>query len=170
MNAEAVKALVMAAIAAAIFAAGWAVEGWRKDAEIARIERAHTKQRADDLQQHLDDLTAAEALGRELVTRLADSENALQTLAQEKDHEIRRLTTGRRCLDSAAVRVLNRTASLKPAAVPEAASEPLRPDAAFATDTDVGIWIGICQRGYDTCRGRLAAIADFYHQTEQASE
>lgn len=166
MNAEAVKALVMAAIAALIFAAGWAVEGWRKDAEIAQIERAYTKQRAADLQQHLDDLTTAEALGRELVARLATSENALQTLAQEKDLEIRRLTVGRRCLDSAAVRVLNRSASLKPAAVPEAASEPVRADAAFATDTDVGIWIGICQRSYETCRGRLKAIADFYSSTE----
>jgi len=144
------------------FTAGWTAEGWRKDAEITRVKRAYTEQRAVDLQQHLDDLTEAEAFGRELVTRLAAQENALQTLAQEKDNEIRRLTIGRRCLDGAAVRVLNRTASLKPAALPEAASEPLRADAAFATDTDVGVWVGQCQRGYETCRGRLKAIADFY--------
>lgn len=166
MNAEAVKALVMAAIAALIFAAGWAVEGWRKDAEIADLKRSHAEAKDKDADAAMQQITAAIHRADILQGRLSAQENALQTLAQEKDHEIRRLTTGRRCLDSAAVRVLNRTASLKPAAVPEATSEPVRADAAFATDTDVGVWIGQCQRGYETCRGRLAAIADFYGEEE----
>lgn len=166
MKAEAVKALVMAAIAALIFAAGWAVEGWRKDAEIATLKRSHAEDKGKAADAATRQITAALHRADFIQGQLAAKENALQTLAQEKDLEIRRLTTGRRCLDSAAVRVLNRTASLKPAAVPEAASEPLRADAAFATDTDVGVWIGICQRSYDTCRGRLAAIADFYGEEE----
>lgn len=166
MNAEAVKALVMAAIAAVIFAAGWVVEGWRKDAEIATLKRTQAEKVSKDADDATRQITAAIHRADFIQGQLVAKENALQTLAQEKDLEIRRLTTGRRCLDSAAVRVLNRTTSLKPAAVPEAASEPLRPDAAFATDTDVGVWIGQCQRGYETCRGRLAAIADFYREEE----
>lgn len=160
---------ILAIVAAAcFFAAGWLTEGNRKNAEIARIQRAQAEQRAADLQQHLDDITAAEELGRTLVARLAATEAERDTASQEKNDAIRRLTVGRRCLDSAAVRVLNQRPQpgLVARAVPQAASEPVSADAAFATDTDVGIWIASCQRGYDTCRGRLQAIADFYDQEE----
>ena len=57
-------------------------------------------------------------------------------------------------------------ASLKPAGVPEAAFEPVSAAAAFATDTDVGLWAAGARRAYDTCRGRLQAIADFYGEIE----
>jgi hypothetical protein len=166
MSGEGIKALVLAGLAALIFGAGWLVEGWRKDAEIERLKGTQKAAEAKASREAAKDLQAAVLRGDALSARLAHTENALFQIAQEKDLAIRRLTVGRRCLDGAAVRVLNHPAGLKPAAAPEAASEPVRPDAAFATDTDVGLWIGQCQRSYDTCRGRLEAIADFYKETE----
>lgn len=165
-------ATIFAVIAAiCFFAAGWLVEGSRKDGEIARLEHAYAEKRGadlqqhlDDLQQHLDDLTEAEAIGRQLQARVAAAETERDQITQEKTDAIRRLTAGRPCLDRAAVRVLN-DASLKPARLPEAAGQPLPADAAFATDTDVGLWAAGARRAYDTCRGRLDAIADFYEET-----
>lgn len=153
------------AAAGLIFGAGWTVEGWRMSTEISRLEKSHAKQQSAALTQALSRLVAAQKHGDRLTARVAEQENALITLAQEKDDAVRRLTVGRRCLDSAAVRVLNAgsRADLKPP-IPETASQPVPGDAAFATDTDVGLWIGQCQRSYDTCRGRLQAIADFYEE------
>lgn len=162
MNAEAVKALVLAAVAALIFAAGLTVEGWRKDAQIADLKAEQKAAESRVAQQNLADLVAARKRGDQLQLRLNDSETKIDSLTQEKADAVRRLTVGRPCLDSAVVRVLNRSASIKPPSVPEAAREPDGADARFATDTDVGLWIGQCQRSYDTCRGRLGAIADFF--------
>lgn len=155
------QAVIAAIIAIACFGAGWLTEGWRKDGQIARLERAHAEQRAAEIQQHLDDITEAEEVGRRLSARLAAAEADRETITQEKTDALRRLTTGRRCLDADAVRVLN-AASLKPTGVPEAAFQPVSADAAFATDTDVGLWAAQARRAYDTCRGRLQALDDFY--------
>jgi len=163
MNRIAIEALACGLFAAVCFAGGWVAEGWRMSTEIADIKKTHAEQQSAAMTQALRQLVAARAHGEQLAARVAEQENALNTLAQEKDDAVRRLTVGRRCLDSAAVRVLNagRRPDPKPA-VPEAAGQPVPADAAFATDTDVGVWIGQCRRGYDTCRGRLQAIADFH--------
>ena len=39
MSPETIKTVIVAVFAVLIFAAGWAVEGWRKNAEIDRLER-----------------------------------------------------------------------------------------------------------------------------------
>lgn len=139
-----------------------------KNAEIAKLAKSYQEEKASTAEKALERLISAQRRGDFLQNQLATQEAALQAASQEKDHAIRRLTVGRPCLDSAAVRVLNQPAGLKPSTVPEAAGEPAGAHAAFATDTDVGLWIGICQRGYETCRGRLQAVADFY--PEDASE
>lgn len=133
-----------------------------KNAEIAGLKLAYQTEASRTAQEALQRLLEARRRGDFLQNQLATQEAALQAVSQEKDHAIRRLTVGRPCLDSAAVRVLNQPAGLKPASLPEAAGEPAGADAAFATDTDVGLWIGVCQRGYETCRSRLQAVADFY--------
>lgn len=158
------QTLVAIIVAACCFIGGALTEGWRKDGQIARIERAHAEQRAAEIQQHLDAITEAEELGRRLSAKLAAAEADRETLTQEKTDALRRLTTGRRCLDADAVRLLNDT-GLKPAGVSAAAFKPVSADAAFATDTDVGQWAAQARRAYDTCRGRLQAIADFYEET-----
>ena len=88
----------------------------------------------------LDRLAAANLRADGINLRLAAAEAEREVRLQEKDHEIRRLTVGRRCLDAGVVRLLNDNAGIKSAGgMPQATVEPVRADAAFATDTDVGM-------------------------------
>ena len=163
MTPEAIKAIVFAAIAALLITAGWTANGWRKDAEIERIERAHAEQRARDAEAAADEIAAAVQRGNELAARVTAAESTRDTALQETKDAIRRVTTGRPCLSGPAVRLLNESAGLKPA-MPATPGQPAGADAAAATDTDVGEWIAAAVRHYDTCRGRLAAVADFYKE------
>lgn len=149
-------------LACCIFLLGLKLGYSAGDARLARLEasRATEKQQAAD--DALTRIVAAQARGDQLQSRLLAAESARQTLALEKDREIRRLTVGRPCLAGAAVRLLNMPDGSKPGAVSEAAGESAPADAGFATDTDVAGWVGFCRRSYDTCRGRLQAIDDFY--------
>lgn len=165
MSEVTIKGLAIALFAGFCFFAGWSVEGWRKDAQIAAMKATEQQAKAAAARQASGELQAAVLLGDALSTRLAQSESRLSQLTEEKDHEIRRLTQGRRCLDSAVVRVLNDSAGSTPPAVPTAASDAIRADAPFATDTDVGLWATDARKRFDSCRTRLDAIADFYAKT-----
>ncbi len=164
-----IDALLLAGAVTLAFGAGWAVNGWRLQTALAELEKTQAEAVAKAATENAELLAFAGQRAGEIAHRLAQSENALAKITEEKDHEIRRLTTGRRCLDAGAVRVLNQPAGHEqPArAVPDAAAPPVFSDAAFATDTDVGTWIAGCQRSYDTCRGRLDGIADFYQGNGQ---
>ncbi len=160
---EALKAALIAVAAVLIFFAGWQVEGWRKNAEIERIERAHAEQRARDAEAAADEIAAAVKRGNELAARVTAAESTRDVALQETKDALRRVTTGRPCLSGPAVRLLNESAGLKPS-VPATPGQPAVTDAAFASDSDVGEWIAGAIRHYDTCRGRLAAVADFYEE------
>lgn len=164
MNPETIKTLIVGVFAVLLFAAGWAVEGWRKDAEIDRIERAHAEQRARDAEVAAEEITAATKRGNELAARAAAAEATRDTALEETRNALRKVTTGKPCLSGAAVRLLNESGGLKAAAAAVPSGEPAREDAAAATDTDVAQWAAFAIRSYDTCRGRLDAIADFYKE------
>lgn len=164
MNPDTIKTVIVAVFAVLIFAAGWAVEGWRKDAEIDRIERAHAEQRARDAEVAAEEITAATKRGNELAARAAAAEATRDTALQETQDALRKITTGKPCLSGAAVRLLNQSNGIKPPDLPAAPGQPAGADAAFATDTDVAQWAAYAIRSYDTCRGRLDAIADFYKE------
>ncbi len=168
MSIEAGRLALLAIIGALIFVTGWAVEGWRKDAEIAELKRNHAEQSASAATAASARLQASIKHGEALQLRVAEQENARQAITEEKDRELKRLTTGRPCLNAGTVRLLNRGPGFKPAAVPAPTGEPVSADAGFATDADVGIWANAARRSYDTCRGRLAALADFYQDQESA--
>lgn len=162
MSPDIVKAVIVAAFAAALFFAGWQVEGWRKDGEIDRIERAHAEQRARDAEAAAEEIAAATKRGNELAAAAAAAEAARDTALEETRDALRKVTIGKPCLSGAAVRLLNDAAGLKPAPLPTAAGQPAGADAAAASDTDVALWAAHARRSYDTCRGRLAAIAEFH--------
>lgn len=153
----------------AIFLAGSRFEGGRKDVEIAAIKRDAAQEKANAATTALHRLLQEQARGDAMARSLESAKAAIDTLTEEKKDAIRRLTVGRPCLDRAVVRVLNQPAGLQPAAVPPAAGQPAADDAAFATDTDVGLWIAQCQGGYDTCRSRLQAVADYFNDTPAES-
>lgn len=166
-----IKVVVVLLLVMAIFGAGWAANGWRKDAEIADLKATTQADKARATSEALVRLTAANKRGDDLADRLNKAESARQTLAQEHYREIQRLTTGRPCLSGAVVRLLNQAdPSGNARAVPQAAGQPLRDDAAAATDTDVALWADLARRSYDTCRGRLQAIADFYREPSPTAQ
>jgi prophage endopeptidase len=167
MSPEAIKTVIVAVIAVLLFAAGWVTEGWRKDAEIDRIKLAHANERADAERATAAVITAALKHGNELAARVTAAESTRDTALQETQDALRKITTGKPCLSGAAVRLLNDSNGLK-AAVPAVPSgESARADAAVATDTDVAQWVAYAIRSYDTCRGRLDAIGDFYKDADQ---
>lgn len=174
------NALVLA-LAVGLFASGWLVEGWRMEGEIARLQGAQAAAVAQAEKAHANRLAAANSRGDRLALQLAGTQETLTTFAEEKTREIARLTSGRRCLDGAAVRLLNQPAGLKLGGpVPQTAGLVVRTDGAaaagaddgaaqdeFATDADVAGWINLCRTRYDTCRSRLKSLADFYQEEDQ---
>ncbi|UCV13799.1 hypothetical protein [Quatrionicoccus australiensis] len=153
------------------FGAGWAVEGWRKDAEIADLKTITATDKSLAANQALARIVIANKRAAQAELQLAAWQTTLTAFAQEKNDELARLVSGRRCLDSAVIRVLNRPGPKFDRALPDAPGLVLRPDGgaaagsddgAYSTDADVAGWIELCQRSYNTCRSRLQAIADFY--------
>lgn len=149
-------------------ALGWLANGWRLGESLAELERDHASERSRAAAESLARLALANQRADQLTRRLAAAEIERGQLMQEKTDALRRLTTGRPCLDHRAVRLLNPAPS-HPERLPEAASQPDRAAAGFATDHDVGTWIATAIRHYDTCRDRLAAVAEFYEH-EGATE
>ena len=133
---------------------------WRVEvAHHALTKTAQAEQAVKAAEAATERLVEAQQINQRIVAEVARQEGVIHRLTQEKNHALRQVTTGRRCLDAAAVRVLNHAGA---GPVPEAGPEPLPTAAAFATDTDVGQWISGAQESYDTCRARLAGIASFY--------
>ena len=151
-----------------------ALAGWqtgREQAEdrctatIAKLNVEETERMRLVAQAALDRFRAAQARGDALEARLAENERILETQAQEHAREIKRLTTGRPCLNAGTVRLLNEPA-IRLAAVPAGVSSPIgrtaAADAPAASDTDVAGWIDGAQRQYGECRGRLDALIDWH--------
>ncbi|WP_234082347.1 hypothetical protein [Azonexus sp. R2A61] len=158
--------------ASAFAALGWVVRGAVADKEMATAEKGWEKAERSRAEALATTLTTAQNRGDQLALQVNDLSNTLSLFAEEKNREIARLATGRRCLDAGLVRVLNRSPDGQSAgAVSETAGQPVRTDAtaaadpddgAFASDADVAGWVNTCRTRYDACRGRLDAIRQFY--------
>lgn len=176
------KTLIVALIAAAVgLGAGWTANGWRLNTKISTLKKDHAEADSKAARENVSLLEKGFLRGDRLSLELAEKTNHLTTLEQEKNREIARLTTGRRCLDRAVVGVLNRdSAAAGGGPVSKASGGTLRAngsaaadshdgqnedgadDGRFATDTDVAGWANLCRTRYDTCRGHLDAIREFY--------
>ena len=153
-----------------------AIAGWqtgreqeqdRCTAAIATLKAYQATQERQAAQAALDRLQQAQARGDALQARLAAEETHRQTQAQEHAREIKRLTTGRPCLNAGTVRLLNE-ATIRLSASPAGVSPPTggtpAANAPAASDTDVAGWIDDAQRQYDACRGRLDALIDWHQE------
>lgn len=157
-------ALAYLVAATALFWGGWTVAGWRWQASVAKLEKDHAKSLADASLEAVTRLQAAAKRNDDLERQLDSQAADIDRLMKEKTDAIRRYATGRACLGAPLVRVLNNSTPNQRDAgdLPEASRQPLPDDAAFATDQDIGEWVANATKQYDTCRGRLQAIADFY--------
>lgn len=145
-------------------ALGYHFGGLSAEAELARIREQSFRDQAAIAEHNSRRLLAAQTLGDTLTNQLAVAKRLAATLRSERDDAIRKNTTGRHCLDAAAVRVLNAPGQ-QPADLPEAPGQSAATDAsAFATDTDVGLWSSHARDEYDECARRLDALIVFEEQ------
>lgn len=175
---RALVAVILPLVFVGVLAAlGWAVRGVVADREIADLKTSWAATEKSRAEAQAATLTDAQQRGDLLARQLNDLSNTLTLFAEEKNREISRLATGRRCLDADLVRVLNHStpASQSGGAVSEAAGQPVRTAAAtaadpddgrFATDADIAGWANTCRTRYDACRGRLDAIGQFYGEPQ----
>lgn len=148
----------------------------RSETRLAGMERDHARALAAAADAASVALYHAQQRGDLLSAALLSAESQLQTLQGERDDAIRKATTGRRCLDATALRVLDRarTAHSAPAAhVPQPAggaaaaggapAAPAEGDGdTWASDTGVALWIDHAGAQYETCRQRLAALIQWH--------
>lgn len=92
--------------------------------------------------------------------RLAQAETAIQIKTVERIKYVPQVTAGRRCLEPAAVGLLNGSAA---PSLPSAAGQPATADAAApaASDADVAGWIAAAGGQYETCAARLNGLIDY---------
>ncbi|WP_031436619.1 hypothetical protein [Methylobacter tundripaludum] len=140
--------------------AGWFVTDSVLGKQIAQMEAAHANEKAVAEKVYRERFIAAQALGDTLSDRLAQTESHLTQKTKELSHALSKVTTGRACLNGAAVRLLNNTDN-DSSAVPQTTGSSAAEDAAVATDTDIADWIGSAKGQYESCRARLGALIDF---------
>ncbi len=135
------------------------------DAALAKLQRDHATRETKAAEAALLRLQEAQARGDALEARLAAEEASRQTQAQEHAREIKRLTTGRPCLNAGTVRLLNEPAiGLRTPVLPAPASGAAAESAPAASDTDVAGWIDNARHQYDACRDRLDALIDWHQE------
>lgn len=139
---------------------------------------AWLKKQNEQLQAATTQLTAEQARGDALTTALLASQTQIDQLSQEAHRGIKTETTGRACLGSGALRVLNRAPGLRTELAPASgivatggAAAPAADDAGsaasdggdeFATDTQVGDWAIDAGAQYEVCRTRLDKLIDWH--------
>lgn len=167
-----------AALVAVVFGVGTAAGGYvgrlPLHAELASVKADIAQLRATQAESaRLAAMAAAKGLqlaqqrGDVLTAALAQRQAQIIQLKKDQRDALSRLTTGRACLGSAAVGVLNGTPDTAPVGlelVPQAPSSVAAAGGAFATDGDVGHWAIAARAAHDTCRQRLDALIDWHSQ------
>lgn len=161
------RLLLIAMVSCLIGAVGaWAITRSSYETQIAKIEAAQYAAEAVAAETARKRLQVAQARGDTLEAALAQTEQIHQTQALEHAREIKRLTTGRLCLNAGTVRLLNPPDSTGSGpAAPELSAPSGGVDAggaAAASDTDVAEWINGARHQYDTCRDRLHALIEWW--------
>lgn len=155
----------MVLLAVALFAlggvAGATVTAWRKNAEIAALHTAAAQREAQLAEHASRGLMEAQTRGDALTRQLSAATRAASRLRKERDHALQLATTGRACLDGAALRVLDGAPGLR-VDLPATAAGAAGADGAVATDTDLARWALDAGEQYEACRGRLGALIDFH--------
>lgn len=128
----------------------------------------HNQAKADKIRINQDAAYAAEAKKQAaevnaLSGKLAVAEGTIITKTVEVIKYVPKVTTGRLCLGSDAVSLLQprSVASINPAP-----SKPASEDAsASASDTDIAYWIAGANKDYETCAERLNSLIDAMQNT-----
>lgn len=170
---------------ALVFAAGAAsgaqLVAWSKNAELATLRETHAQAAERAEQAARTALQDAQDRGDEITHQLHSANRAAMLVQEKLDEQIRQATTGRRCLDGAALRLLDSAPGIARAGVPETAREPAAAHAASAAadpaldgiedasaaaaDTDVALWARAAAGQYAECVRRFDALIDWHDPT-----
>lgn len=188
--------VALLAMVAAAAAGAWVTAGL-KDGELAQLRAAHAAERALLERRARERAEAAQLRADTLTAALAAANDSATTLQGKLDDEIRRATTGRRCLDGRTLRLLDHAAA-GPAAgrLPAPAGGLAAADGAgagadaaldraadagraagsrsgaaddgpAASDADVARWANAAYRQYAECARRLDALIDWHEPRPQ---
>lgn len=152
----------------ALAAAGWL--GWSTGrapllADLATQDAAHTREKLRSLERAAEVLKDAQDRGDALTITLAARQADIDQLQKEKHHAIAKVTTGRACLDGAALRLLSTAPGLSVSGIAQAPGSAAAEGGATATDTDIADWAVDAGAQYEVCRARLDALIDWHAQS-----
>lgn len=153
--------LIVATCMALGIASGMKLMAWRNGVVIAHLREAAAIDARNVAEHNSRALLDAQTRGDALTRQLAAATRAASRLRKERDDALQTATTGRVCLDAAALRVLDGAPGLA-VALPTAAGGAAAADGAVATDTDVARWALGAGEQYEECRRRLDALIDFH--------
>lgn len=155
--------------------AGWTVNGWRLDHDLQAVRQETAEREAERqkrLARALEEALAAQRRGDDLAAQVAASDAARIEIGKERDDALRKITTGRPCLDGPVVRLLDGAArvpadpglrlSAAAGGAAHAAAAAAADWGATASDTDVALWAWRARDRYDACRERIDALREFY--------
>lgn len=132
--------------------------------DISSIRQAHSDQVAQTASAALQRIVVANQRADSLQTALDDTEQRLTTSKMEIQREIKLNTTGRACLNSRTVRLLNdQAAGSQPASLSTPSNGPAADSTSVATDTDVARWANTAITQYNICRARLNALIAWHN-------
>ncbi|MDR2221001.1 MAG: hypothetical protein LBE24_10570 [Methylobacillus sp.] len=155
------------ALALAIgFAAAWSWQGSRADARVFALESQHKDDLIERANVWIQNLTAARGIMDKIDTEAAARDRQLTQQLKETQHALKTATTGRLCLGSDALSVLDRATGLSTpddtaSAVSGGTAAAATDTALAASDTDVAGWIAITADLYERCRDRLRDIREY---------
>jgi len=131
----------------------WAGDHNRNNAWLAKQAVAERQAR--------EALQAEQVRGDALSTGLLHQQTQIDQLKTEKHEALTLATTGRPCLGSPALRVLNTAPGITVRSLPPATSSAVAADGPFATDTDIASWVIDAGSAFEVCRARLDALIDW---------
>ena len=153
-------------IAVPLLALGLVIGGWGGwTLGRARLQTEQAQQAEQAAERAATALAAAQARGDALSSALSERQDQIDRLTKEKRDAVAPATTGRTCLEPAALRMLDGAAGLQVARLPEAPRDPAAAGAAIATDTDVARWALDAGAQHEQCRARLDALIA-WHQDD----
>jgi hypothetical protein len=176
-------------------ALGWTANDLVSSARIANLEAARDRARAEAGNSAVKALQAArkaEDIAQELALAQTGLESQRQQLGKEKDDALKKITTGRPCLDPDALRLLNGSgdgfrlparSGLHPDAASAPAADsggsggiaaphaPLRPPPPLgsASDAAVALWARHARDQYDLCRARIDTLRQIQKEYEHGN-
>jgi hypothetical protein len=150
---------------------GWTVGRAPLFTQLSQQDAAHTREKLRTFERTAEVLQAANERSDQLLTVLELRQADINQLSREKHDAINKVTTGRTCLDSSALRVLNSSPGLSVSGFAPtigstvAAGAAIAADTVFSSsDTDIASWAIDAGAQYEVCRARLDALIDWHQQ------